>query len=140
MVLVFLSYVYICINMPCIVCGWISILVYTYIYIGFSPLTNLCILLLSVQLISCGGIKCSIFFFLSMISLIHSLNVQNKTKSFQNLWHPTYESCQLWLFILKIKLKQKKLFIRWRAYQKRNLPHSCTIPSLPLSKNESSSL
>ncbi len=32
MVLVFLSCVYICINMPCIFCGWISILVYIYIY------------------------------------------------------------------------------------------------------------
>lgn len=49
------------------------------------------------------------FFFLSTISFIHSLNVQNKTKSFQNLWQPTYESCQLRLFILKIKLKQKIL-------------------------------
>ncbi len=85
MVLVFLFYVYICINMPCTFCGWICILlyIYTYTHASISFFTKLCTLLLYVQFINCGCIRCSKFFLLPMIGLIHSFIgpiAQNKTK------------------------------------------------------------
>ncbi len=99
----------------CLVQLWMDlhfsfIYIYTHIHINFSFFTKLCTLLLYVQLINCGCIRCSKFFLLSMIGLIHSLaNCSKQNKIFQNLWHSTYESCQLQLLILKTKLKQKNL-------------------------------